>query len=154
MEAKNVPRLSYAEDLGRFHPRNVLAFAVNTIVRLESFRQGMIPELGPSAFVERMQAKNEELEANFDVWRAQQLRIVALGSRAGEDPEHFREPYLEELKGYHNNRVAELGVRVTALEVEKPKFVGMRKWFVEKRQAYHQKRSATAARKLIEFAFS
>ena len=153
MEADRI-RLELDPSRSRLHPSNLLASAINGIAAMEEFRQGNAPEPGSSPRVERMREANQKREEEFVEWRSDVLGLAAMQSRATEDPERFKKPYLAKLEGYHNKRAGNLGAHITALEVRKPKFVRIRKWVAEKKQTYHIKRSQKAARQLIEFALA
>lgn len=151
MEAERALRLELDPEKSRFHPANLLTTAINGIAAMEEFRQAGLPDPAPSPRVERMQAESEEREAEFDEWRSDVISLVAQQSRAGKDPEQFRGPYLRELSGYHDKRATKLGAHATALEVKRPKFTKIRKWFTEKKQNYHERRSRRASLDLLKW---
>lgn len=154
MEAEALPRLELDPAKSRLHPGNMLRGAINGMLVMEEFRMGNLPEPGPSPRIARLQEKTNQMQAEHDEWRDETFRRLALQSKANEDPKQFMGPYLKEVKDYHVKRAAKLGARITALEVEKPRFVKARRWLAEKKRSYHRKRARVAAAKFIDFALS
>lgn len=154
MDAETLPRLELDPSKSRLHPANMMTGVINGMLAMEEFRLARLPEPGPSPRIIRMQERSAQRQVEHDEWRGDVISLIAAQSMASENPKEFKAPYLKELKDYHVKRASKIGSHITALEVEKPRFVKARKWFAEKKRSYHRKRALAAAAKFIDFALS
>lgn len=155
MEQQGFPRLPLDSNKSSIHPSNLVRLTINGIVAMEKFRATHpVEQSALSSRIEQMRERTDQLQAEYEESRDEQIKLVALGLKASKDPDQFQTPYLTELAGYHQKRAVKFGSHITALEVERPRFLKIRRWFNEKKQAYHEKRVKIASAGLADLALS
>lgn len=147
MVNQEVPQLPLEPDHSRFHPSNLVIYAINGLAQLETWRQ-QGPERVDAHFADRRQhlAFTEAAQINLTKQRREidDLRLVAL-----VDPERYTQPLNQALNTFHLAQAEKFGSHIAALETEQPPLTRVRKWFAEKRQDYHRSRAQKAANVLL-----
>lgn len=155
MEQEKIPRIPFDEGKSFIHPSNLFASTLNGIISLEEFRNARPPE-NPAitARIQQIRERTDAAEEEGKELRTEKINLLALQVKASEDPDQYQKPFLDELVGYHERRAFKFGSHVTALEVEKPRLLKVKRWFAEKKQSYHEKRAKVASVRLAELAFN